>query len=181
MKHKIVFVDDEPSMVSALKRMFANEPFDVYGFNSPIQALEQIEDIAPQVILSDQRMPEMHGIHFLGKVREKLPDTVRIILTGFCMPDYAQYALKSGDVSKFMSKPWDRAALIHEIHSAFSYFDSTKARIICWCDICGTKCTAETIQIHNSLQVCIQCKKRVESLPIGAAYNLARFFNGNVL
>jgi len=180
MKPRFIFVDDEPLMVRAMERLVKNEPFDFYWFNSPVKALGRIEEIAPQVILSDQRMPDMHGIQFLKKVREKLPNTARMILTGYCMPDYADSALEKGDVLKFISKPWDNMTLIQEIRNAFRYTDSTTVSGIVWCDICGTKCSANTIQIHRSYHLCTRCKKRAERLPDDALRIVADFLSADV-
>ncbi len=59
--------------------------------------------------------------------------------------------------------------------------DSIKLSNIHLCDICETQCTAETIQIHNSLHLCLSCYNRLATLPSAAIHNLARFVIGNVL
>jgi len=123
MKHKIVFVDDDPKVVKALKRLFTKESFEYYGFNSPRQALEQMNKISPQVVLSDQQMPGMEGIRFLEEVQERWPNTIRMILTGFLIPDSVQGAISRAGILKVLNKPWNDLQLLQQIHIAFHYFD----------------------------------------------------------
>lgn len=181
MENKIVVVDDEPMVVEALKRLFMDEPFDFYGFDSPRRALEHLDRIAPQVVLSDQRMPEMEGTRFLEKVREKQPHTVRMILTGFCVPESARQAIQRGDVSTIMLKPWDDAQLIRTIRDAFHYSDSLRRLNVHPCDICGEKATSPQIQIHDSLNMCPRCRNWYELLPGVLIESLRRQIIGNVL
>lgn len=181
MQRNFVFVDDEPMMINAIKRLVANESFDFYGFQSPMEALGQIDTIAPQVIISDQRMQGMSGIQFLEKVRQKQPNTIRMILTGHCMPADAESSLEKGDVFKFMAKPWDNDTLIQEIRNAFDYANSTKSPGMERCHVCGKENTADTMQVHLSLHLCMPCKKKVEPLPDKVILNIARFFDGNVI
>jgi DNA-binding NtrC family response regulator len=165
MKKKIVVVDDEPMMVKALKRLFENQSLDFYGFDSPHRALEQMDKIAPQVVLSDQRMPEMEGIHFLEMVRKKWPDTVRMILTGYYVPDSAYQSISLGDVSAIMTKPWNDNQLIQAIDNAFRYSGSMRISKISQCEICGEKGSSQQIQIHHSFYMCARCRNCYELLP----------------
>lgn len=72
----------------------------------PIKALEKLKETQFSVVVSDQRMLEMDGTVFLEKVREKWPDTIRIILTGFADYEAAVDAINRGSVYRFSSKPW---------------------------------------------------------------------------
>ncbi len=181
MKYNIVVVDDDPMTVRALKRLFEKEPFDFHGFNSPQQALKQMNKIGPQVVLSDQRMPEIGGIRFLKKVRKKWPETVRMILSGFCIPDSAHGAISRGDISKVMAKPWDDDTLLREIRNAFHYFDSMRTVKGYQCEICGEKGSPEQIQMHYRFYMCGRCKNCYELHPGVVIKSLRRFLTGNVL
>jgi CheY-like chemotaxis protein len=106
-KPKMLVVDDEPDNLDLLYRTFRRD-FQVLRAESGIQALEILEaegEVA--VIISDQRMPEMKGTEFLSKTVPQFPNTVRIILTGFTDVEDLVEAINSGQVYKYITKPWD--------------------------------------------------------------------------
>lgn len=72
-----------------------------------------------QVILSDQRMPDMSGAEFLARVRQLYPESIRIILTGHTDIDLITGAINRGAIYKFLTKPWDDDQLREEIREAF--------------------------------------------------------------
>ena len=121
MRKRVVYVDDEPFNLKALKRLFRDEPFHFITFDSPKAALHKIKEIKPAVVISDQRMPEMTGIHFLEEIKKRQPDTVRIILTGQADLEIAISAINQGNVFRFFQKPWDESELKAEIAAALEY------------------------------------------------------------
>ena len=54
--------------------------YKVVTFTSPVKALQELDHIGPDLVISDYLMPDMDGITFLGKVKEKLPQVPRILL-----------------------------------------------------------------------------------------------------
>ena len=77
----ILLVDDEPSILQSLKRVFRGEPYEVIVAESGARGLEQFaEGIPVRAVISDYRMPGMNGVEFLRKVYEQSPETVRIDL-----------------------------------------------------------------------------------------------------
>lgn len=121
MKARVLYVDDEPYNLKALKRIFRDEPFHFITFDSPKTALHKINEIKPAVVISDQRMPEMTGTHFLEEVKNRQPDTVRIILTGQADLEVAIAAINQGNVFRFFQKPWEESELKAEIAAALEY------------------------------------------------------------
>ncbi|MGD2124453.1 MAG: response regulator [Desulfobacteraceae bacterium] len=103
----VLFVDDEPHILKALGRLFMDEPYRIYTFTNPSEALEALAQTEASVVVSDHRMPEMEGITFLEKVGEIWPDTVRIIMTGFGDLEIATAAINKGGIYRFINKPWD--------------------------------------------------------------------------
>jgi CheY-like chemotaxis protein len=106
-KAKMLVVDDEPDNLDLLYRTFRRD-FNVLKAESGVQALEILKaegEVA--VIISDQRMPEMKGTEFLSQTVPEFPDTVRIILTGFTDVEDLVEAINSGQVYKYITKPWD--------------------------------------------------------------------------
>lgn len=117
----VLFVDDEPNVVEALRRVLLDEPYEVRTCTDPEQALEQILSNAPTVVVADYYMPKMNGPALLKKVREIDKDIVRIILTG--KPDVTAVldSVKEGAVYRFILKPWDDEELIMNLRQAIDY------------------------------------------------------------
>lgn len=124
MKTKVLYVDDEPSNLSALKRLFRAEPFDLVTDTSPIKALGRIDSLKPAVVISDQCMPEMQGTEFLKQVEYKHPNCVRIILTGHADLDAAMAAINEGHVFRFIQKPWNDDELKTQVKAALEHRES---------------------------------------------------------
>ena len=104
----ILFVDDEQNILKSLQRLFITEDYDVNLANSGQEALDMIDDgLNPTVIVSDQRMPEMGGAEFLAKAKEKVPDSIRMVLTGYADITAAMDAINLGGIYRYLVKPWN--------------------------------------------------------------------------
>ena len=120
----ILFVDDEQNVLNTLTRMFKREPYRVLVAGSGAQALEMIErGERPSVIVSDQRMPGMTGAEFLEKAKVILPDSIRIVLTGYSDLDAAMDAINRGGVYRYITKPWNDADLRLTVRDATERYD----------------------------------------------------------
>ena len=108
---KILFVDDEPQMLTALQRVFRGKQFEVKTANSGAEALAILKEQTFDVIVSDMRMPEMDGATFLASSIELSPASRRILLTGYSDQESTIRAINDGQVHQYMSKPWDNAIL----------------------------------------------------------------------
>lgn len=107
VKPVIICVDDEKDTLDALKRLFRKN-FDVHTFTAGREALDFMKKLDEvSVIISDQRMPTMLGVEFLEKSRALFPDSVRILLTGYTDIESAILAINSGNVYRYLAKPWD--------------------------------------------------------------------------
>lgn len=118
MKPKILCVDDEDSILSALERLMRPH-FEVLTASSPEAALElaaKNPDCA--IILSDFRMKPMNGVELLKQIRKISPQSSRAILSG--QMDLAQVsdAINSGDIHKFFLKPWENDYLLLQLREA---------------------------------------------------------------
>ena len=109
-KPVLLFVDDEERIVRLLKIMF-REQYEVHTALSAKEALAIMESIAVDVIASDQRMPEITGIQLLAQVRERWPDTIRLLLTGYSDLVAIIGAVNEGEVYRFLNKPWNQTEL----------------------------------------------------------------------
>ncbi len=104
-KYRVLFVDDEPRVTSALKAIFRRE-YDISIANSGAQALELLSQSKFDVIVSDQRMPGMLGNELLSEVSKKYPQTMRILLTGFMDKKAIVDSINEGEIYRFINKPW---------------------------------------------------------------------------
>jgi ActR/RegA family two-component response regulator len=117
MLDKVLFVDDEPSVLEGYKRMLHRE-FEVDTAVSGEQGLTLIRDRGPySVVISDMRMPGMNGAQFLAQVRQRAPDTIRMLLTGFTDIDAAMEAVNQGNIFRFLAKPCEKEVLVGAINA----------------------------------------------------------------
>lgn len=103
----ILFVDDEINILSSLKRLFRPLGYRIFTAESGAQGLEIMDREIVDLVVSDMRMPEMNGAQFLEKVRERWPDTIRILLTGFAEIGATIDAINKGQIYRHISKPWE--------------------------------------------------------------------------
>jgi CheY-like chemotaxis protein len=116
MADKILFVDDEPLILDGYKRMLHSE-FDVSTAQGGEQGLASVGDNGPYaVVISDMRMPGMSGAEFLAHLRQKAPETVRMLLTGYTGLDAAMSAVNEGNIFRYLTKPCDKQVLIAAIN-----------------------------------------------------------------
>jgi DNA-binding NarL/FixJ family response regulator/tRNA A-37 threonylcarbamoyl transferase component Bud32 len=105
-KARLLFVDDEERILTALRSVFRAN-YQVLTATSGSQALELVKKFQPHVVVSDQRMPEMTGVELLRQVKEAVPATVRLLLTGYSDLAAIVGSVNEGEVFRFVSKPWD--------------------------------------------------------------------------
>jgi diguanylate cyclase (GGDEF)-like protein len=115
----LLLVDDEPNVIHALKRLFRREGYRVLTAASAAEALELLAMETVQVIISDQRMPEMSGVEFLSRVKDLYPETIRIVLSGYSEINTVTEAINRGAIWKYFTKPWDDDNLREEVRRAF--------------------------------------------------------------
>ncbi len=115
----LLVVDDEQNILNSLTRLLRREGFNILTAKSPTEAFELLAKHPVQVILSDQRMPDMSGTEFFARVRQLYPDTIRIVLTGYTDLESVTGAINRGAIYKFLTKPWDDDTLREQIREAF--------------------------------------------------------------
>ncbi|WP_332854134.1 EAL domain-containing protein [Duganella sp. S19_KUP01_CR8] len=118
-QRRLLLVDDEPNILAALKRLLRGDHYQIYTANDGPQGLAVLAEHPVDVIVSDQRMPGMLGADFLRKARELVPDTIRIMLSGYTELQSVTDAVNEGAIYKFLTKPWDDEQLRGHIADAF--------------------------------------------------------------
>jgi DNA-binding NtrC family response regulator len=107
----ILLVDDEENIISALQRLFRSDGYNIVTAGSAAEGSDMLEANDVCLVIADNRMPGISGIEFLKQVRERWPDTIRIMLTGHADIDAAMDAINRGEVYRFVTKPWDPQGL----------------------------------------------------------------------
>lgn len=119
MEKVLLLVDDEENIVRALYRSLRRDGYKIVTAHSGPEGLETLQHHKVDVIVSDQRMPEMSGVEFLNHAKELYPNTIRIVLSGYTDLDSVTDAMNQGVIDKFLTKPWDDNLLRQNIQSAF--------------------------------------------------------------
>ena len=124
MKNILLFVDDEPGILEGLEMMLFKQRhrWQLHFATSGVEALGLIDQRGFEVVVSDMRMPVMNGIQFLSQVKEKSPDTVRMMLTGNADFATAMAAVNDGNVFRFISKPCESQLLIGMLEAGIEQY-----------------------------------------------------------
>jgi signal transduction histidine kinase len=125
MKHTILCVDDETDNVDALERLFRKK-YEVIKATSGESALELLKSHTPSLIISDQRMPGMTGVDFFKASVKRHPNAIRILLTGYTDIDSVIDAINSGQVYRYVTKPWDPVDLSNTVDKAIERFEMSE-------------------------------------------------------
>ena len=107
----VLVVDDEVRSQEALRRTL-EEDFEVFTASGAAEARAVMEREAVQVVLTDQRMPEVSGVDFLRQVREQWPDTVRIIISGYTDSEDIIAGINEAGIYQYLLKPWHPEQLL---------------------------------------------------------------------
>ena len=129
MDKSILVVDDEPQILSALKRALRNQNYSVLFANDGDEALEILNQHEVNLILSDYMMPGISGTELLTQAEKIQPNTIRIILSGHSDFQTVMQSIKEGVVHKFLAKPWSNDVLVEQINKALQtgfYPEETK-------------------------------------------------------
>ena len=116
---RVLIVDDEENVCNALRRALRKEGYEIFVANEPSKGLELLKQQRVDMVLSDHLMPNMTGLEFLKMVRDRHPDSVRIMLTGHADMQTAISAINQGEIYRFLTKPWDDTELKVTLHLAF--------------------------------------------------------------
>ena len=123
---KLLCIDDEIGILKSLMRLLRNESFDVLVASEGAEALSILAANEIQVVLVDQRMPDIDGLKLLKKIKAQYPSIVAIVLSGLVDLEYILSAINRGEVERFLAKPWNDEELKTVIRQCFYYFDLAK-------------------------------------------------------
>lgn len=126
-KINVLYVDDEIDNLNAFKAVFRRD-FEVFIAESALEGLKILKNKENniQVVLTDQRMPDITGVEFLASLVKDSPNIMRILVTGYTDLATVIDAINKGEVYRYVSKPWDNVELKNLILQAFEVYDLRK-------------------------------------------------------
>ncbi len=120
----LLLLDDEENILRSLVRLFRRDGYRILAASNVTDAFELLATNDVQVILSDQRMSDMSGTEFLGRVRLLYPDTIRLVLSGYTDLATVTEAINRGEIYRFLTKPWNDDDLREHIRQAFTTYEN---------------------------------------------------------
>lgn len=116
----LLLVDDEPSILSALRRLFRPQGYRILLAESGAAALDMLAAEPVDLVLSDMRMPGMDGATLLEQVRQRWPQTLRMLLTGYADISSTIAAINRGEIHRYIAKPWDDQDLVLSVREGLT-------------------------------------------------------------
>lgn len=118
---RVLCVDDEPSILSALRRLFRPQGWVVSVAECGQAGLDLLSVQPFDLVISDMRMPVMDGVQFLEQVRQRWPDTMRLLLTGYADIGAVMGAINRGEIYRYIAKPWDDNDIVLVVRGALEH------------------------------------------------------------
>ena len=125
---RIMLVDDEPNVLSSLRRAINMMPPLLFGgtatievFDEPERALERAAECAFDLVITDFRMPDVDGVQFLARLLKIQPQIARIMLSGYADLKALMSAINQVQVFRFIAKPWNNRELGAAIAQALEH------------------------------------------------------------
>lgn len=116
MSERILIVDDEKIITDLTSMLLASRGYDVYAVASGHDALTQVEQLRPSLVLLDYMMPELDGMQVLRELRSRYPDTYVVMFTGKGSEELAVELMKAG-ASDYLRKPFNNQNLVDRIEN----------------------------------------------------------------
>lgn len=113
----VLYLDDEAHNLTAFRAAFRRD-FQVHVTTVPSEAVRMLEEHPIDVVISDQKMPDISGVEFFEMIMADHPDPVRMLLTGHADIDAVIDAINKGRIYKYISKPWNEAELKRLVEEA---------------------------------------------------------------
>ena len=159
----ILYIDDEQDNLTVFYSAFRRN-FNVYIANSALEGLEIMKKYTIHLVIADQRMPEMTGIEFLEKIKEKYPDCIRMVLTGFTDVEAIIQAINKGRVYRYITKPWSKDELKLTIDHALETYNLKKENKKLFSDLEEANQTLEKKVIERTVKIESQRKELTDSI-----------------
>lgn len=123
--HKILAVDDDPIVLSALTESLESQ-YNVFSATNGQDTLTVMEEEDIVLVISDQKMAGMTGVELMGKLARNYPDTIRVIITGHVENGLLMNAINVGHIYGFIAKPWRLKELRAIIKKGIIHYEKTQ-------------------------------------------------------
>ena len=127
-KRSVLFVDDEQEVLSAIKRLMIDEPYDILFSESGEDALNILKSKNVHVVVVDLKMPNMCGLSLLNDIKRINPNIIRIVLSVYSDSDSILSATNNGSVHRYIIKPWNDKELKIIVKQAVHLFDEQQEK-----------------------------------------------------
>lgn len=124
-KINILYIDDEENNIISFRAVFRLR-YQIYSATNALDAMAIMETTPIQIIITDQRMPNITGTQFLEKVLEKFPESMRILLTGYSDVAAVTEAVNKGKIYHYLTKPWNEAEMEQTINRAYEVYEANQ-------------------------------------------------------
>ena len=121
----VLYLDDEEHNLTAFRAAFRRD-FQVHVTTVPSEAVRLLQEHPIEVVISDQKMPEISGVEFFEMIMADHPNPVRMLLTGHADIDAVIDAINKGRIYKYISKPWNEGELKRLVQEASELFRARK-------------------------------------------------------
>ena len=135
--NKVLFVDDQEEVLLLLEKTLKDENYTKIFVKSASEALDILKNDQIDVIVTDMVMPQMNGLQLLKIIKEEYPYIVRVVLSGFSQVPSILSAINTGDIYRFLTKPWrvnEESKQIIRDALEYSYFQKSSSK--CGCKRC---------------------------------------------
>ncbi len=150
VRPKILLVDDEKSILDSLYRFCRQRKWEAFRANGGAEGLALLDTQKVDLIISDMRMPNMDGAEFLTKAKDKMPDAVRVLLTGYADMEAVINAVNQAKIYNYLNKPWDDNMLESVITSALDFKEKEDQRLSLVNEVAQKN--AELAELNGSLE-----------------------------
>ncbi len=123
----ILYVDDEVPLLTLFEAVFEDD-FEIHTARSASDGLEILRQESIQLLITDQRMPEMTGVELLEAIGDEFPDMGRMILTAYLDVDAIIRAINGGRIDRYVNKPWEEDELRAAIESVLEIYEKRASR-----------------------------------------------------
>ncbi len=121
--HRVLIVDDEESILRSVQRLLRNQPYEVVTAGGAKEAIAIFEREPIHLVMADHRMPGGTGVELLREIRDRWPETIRIILSGYTEVKAIIGAVNDGEVYKYFTKPWNDEEIKLNLRRALEQYD----------------------------------------------------------
>jgi signal transduction histidine kinase len=169
----LLVVDDEPEVLRSVYDLFRLD-YRVVTSGRGRDALQLLEECDPEVVMSDQRMPEMTGVEFLRRAKELRPDATRLLFTGYADIKAVIDAINQGSVFRYITKPWDPDELATLLRQAVEHHDLIVERKALISELQGAN--AELVEANRLKDAFIEVASHELNTPVAVILGMAELW-----